>query len=89
MVLCCCHALLLLQEWGWVQEMYGFAIGAWLGGIKKFDLFLHMMAQPPWDTNVRRDSEHVTCMGAAGEHNRQQISSTTRHPLHSTSEVVV
>jgi len=40
------------KVWGWVQEMYGFAIGAWLGGIKKFDLFLHLMAQPPWDTKL-------------------------------------
>lgn len=39
--------------WGWVQEMYGFTIAAWLGGIKKVDLFLHMMAQPPWDTELQ------------------------------------
>lgn len=44
----CC----VTQVWGWVQEMYGFTIAAYLGGIKKVDLFLHMMAQPPWDTNL-------------------------------------
>ncbi|KAG2501810.1 hypothetical protein HYH03_000310 [Edaphochlamys debaryana] len=38
--------------WGWVQEMYGFTIAAWLNGIKHVDLFLHMMAQPPWDQEM-------------------------------------
>ena len=33
------------KAWGWVQEMYGFAIGLWLGGIKHVDLYLHMMSQ--------------------------------------------
>lgn len=40
------------QAWGWVQEMYGFTIACWLGGIKHVDLYLHMMAQPPWDTRM-------------------------------------
>ncbi|MEW5304340.1 MAG: hypothetical protein WDW36_006957 [Sanguina aurantia] len=40
------------RVWGWVQEMYGFTIAAYLGGIRKVDLFLHMMAQPPWDTSL-------------------------------------
>mmetsp|Transcript_14428 Transcript_14428/g.39084 ORF Transcript_14428/g.39084 Transcript_14428/m.39084 type:complete len:552 (+) Transcript_14428:90-1745(+) len=40
------------KAWGWVQEMYGFAIGAWLAGIKRFDLHLQMMAQPPWDSKL-------------------------------------
>ncbi|KXZ44208.1 hypothetical protein GPECTOR_71g569 [Gonium pectorale] len=39
--------------WGWVQEMYGFTIAAWLNGIKHIDLFLHMMAQPPWDQEMK------------------------------------
>ena len=37
--------LLFLQAWGWVQEMYGFAIGAFKAGIERFDLHLQMMAQ--------------------------------------------
>jgi hydroxyproline O-arabinosyltransferase len=32
--------------------MYGFTIAAWLAGIKKFDLYLNMMCQPPWDTRM-------------------------------------
>uniref|UniRef100_A0A7R9V813 Hydroxyproline O-arabinosyltransferase-like domain-containing protein n=1 Tax=Chlamydomonas euryale TaxID=1486919 RepID=A0A7R9V813_9CHLO len=40
------------KEWGWVQEMYGFCIGLWLGGIKHVDLYLHMMSQPPWDDKL-------------------------------------
>ncbi|KAJ9530850.1 hypothetical protein QJQ45_028857 [Haematococcus lacustris] len=40
------------QAWGWVQEMYGYTIAAYLAGVRKTDLFLHMMAQPPWDTKM-------------------------------------
>ena len=40
------------QAWGWVQEMYGFAFALWIAGIHKVDLYLHMMAQPPWDTEM-------------------------------------
>mmetsp|Transcript_36561 Transcript_36561/g.92332 ORF Transcript_36561/g.92332 Transcript_36561/m.92332 type:complete len:560 (-) Transcript_36561:275-1954(-) len=40
------------QAWGWVQEMYGFTIACWLAGIKHVDLYLHMMAQPPWDAKL-------------------------------------
>jgi hypothetical protein len=56
-----------LQAWGWVQEMYGFTIAAWLGGIRHVDLYLHMMAQPPWDTEmqVRHLSCAFTCAGSA------------------------
>ena len=32
--------------------MYGFAIALWKCDIKKVDLFLHLMAQPPWDSNL-------------------------------------
>ncbi|GLC43320.1 hypothetical protein PLESTM_001458300 [Pleodorina starrii] len=39
--------------WGWVQEMYGFTIALWLNGIKHVDLFLHLMAQPPWDQEMQ------------------------------------
>ena len=38
--------------WGWVQEMYGFTIALSLNGIKHADLFLHLMAQPPWDSTM-------------------------------------
>jgi hypothetical protein len=41
------------RVWGWVQEMYGFTIALYLNGIKHTDLFLHMMAQPPWDTEMQ------------------------------------
>ena len=40
------------KAWGWIQEMYGFCIGLWLAGVKKVDLYLHMMSQPPWDRNM-------------------------------------
>lgn len=43
----------LLQAWGWVQEMYGFCIALWLGGVKRVDLYLHMMSQPPWDRDLQ------------------------------------
>jgi hypothetical protein len=33
--------------------MYGFTIACWIGGVRKIDLFLHMMAQPPWDTELQ------------------------------------
>uniref|UniRef100_A0A7R9VVW4 Hydroxyproline O-arabinosyltransferase-like domain-containing protein n=1 Tax=Chlamydomonas euryale TaxID=1486919 RepID=A0A7R9VVW4_9CHLO len=42
------------KAWGWVQEMYGFAIGLFLGGIRHVDLYLHMMSQPPWDMNLEQ-----------------------------------
>ena len=48
-----CAAAAAAQVWGWVQEMYGFTIGLFLGGVKKTDLYLHMMAQPPWDTELQ------------------------------------
>ena len=44
---------LSLQAWGWVQEMYGFTIAAYNAGIHRIDLFLNMMAQPPWDTEMQ------------------------------------
>ena len=49
----CAAAAAAAQVWGWVQEMYGFTIGLFLGGVKKTDLYLHMMAQPPWDTELQ------------------------------------
>ncbi len=51
-VCCVCVCVCVSQAWGWVQEMYGFTIAAWLAGIKKFDLYLNMMSQPPWDTRL-------------------------------------
>jgi hypothetical protein len=47
--------LLCVQAWGWVQEMYGFTIAVWLAGIKRVDLFMNMMAQPPWDEQLNMD----------------------------------
>lgn len=41
----------LSQEWGWVLEMYGFAISTWLQGLH-VDLHLEFMAQPPWDEKL-------------------------------------
>lgn len=43
---------LVVQEWGWVQEMYGFTIACFNAGIGKIDLYPKMMAQPPWDTEL-------------------------------------
>ncbi|KDD75345.1 hypothetical protein H632_c731p1 [Helicosporidium sp. ATCC 50920] len=40
------------KEWGWVQEMYAFTLSLYKVGIKRVDLFLEMMAQPPWDTEL-------------------------------------
>ncbi|KAG1657279.1 hypothetical protein FOA52_005473 [Chlamydomonas sp. UWO 241] len=40
------------KAWGWVQEMYGFAIGLFLGGVRHVDLYLNLMSQPPWDMNL-------------------------------------
>ncbi len=39
----------MMQEWGWVMEMYGFTISCFLSGVGAADLHLRMMAQPPWD----------------------------------------
>lgn len=41
------------QKWGWVQEMYAFTISLWRVGVKKVDLILHFMAQPPWDSKLQ------------------------------------
>lgn len=38
------------QVWGWVQEMYGFTIALFLANLRHVDLYLNLMAQPPWDT---------------------------------------
>ena len=40
------------QKWGWVQEMYAFTISLWRVGVKRVDLVLHLMAQPPWDSKL-------------------------------------
>lgn len=42
----------MLQKWGWVQEMYAFAISVYLIGVRHVDLVLHLMAQPPWDARM-------------------------------------
>lgn len=38
--------------WGWVLEMYGFAISCFKQGVGPIDLHLKMMAQPPWDERL-------------------------------------
>ena len=34
--------------------MYGFTLSCHMAGIPRVDLFLRMMSQPPWDTEVHR-----------------------------------
>ena len=41
-----------VQAWGWVLEMYGFTLACHIVGIPRVDLFLRMMSQPPWDTQL-------------------------------------
>lgn len=48
----CCCLWLLLQKWGWVQEMYAFTVSLYVIGVRHVDLILHMMAQPPWDNRM-------------------------------------
>lgn len=33
--------------------MYAFTISLWRVGVKKVDLVLHLMAQPPWDSKMQ------------------------------------
>ena len=40
------------KKWGWVQEMYAFTIALYNAGVRRVDLALHMMSQPPWDTKM-------------------------------------
>ena len=40
------------QAWGWVLEMYGFAISCFNERVGPIDLHLKMMAQPPWDEKL-------------------------------------
>ena len=42
----------VVQEWGWVLEMYGFAISCYKEGIAPIDLHAKMMSQPPWDEKM-------------------------------------
>ncbi len=44
--------LIVLQEWGWVLEMYGFAISCFKEEVGPVDLHLKMMSQPPWDEKM-------------------------------------
>ena len=41
----------VLQEWGWIQEMYAFTISCYNAGVGPIDLYLEMMSQPPWDSD--------------------------------------
>lgn len=49
---CCAHCISGAQAWGWVLEMYGFTLACHIVGIPRVDLFLRMMSQPPWDTQL-------------------------------------
>lgn len=40
------------KEWGWVLEMYGFAISCFKEDVGPIDLHLKMMSQPPWDEKM-------------------------------------
>jgi hypothetical protein len=40
------------DKWGWVQEMYAFAISLWKAGVRHVDLHLQLASQPPWDTGL-------------------------------------
>ena len=42
----------ITQEWGWVLEMYGFAISCFKEDVGPIDLHLKMMSQPPWDEKL-------------------------------------
>lgn len=41
------------KSWGWVQEMYAYSMASFVHNVSH-DLHLRLMAQPPWDTSVRR-----------------------------------
>ena len=40
------------KAWGWVLEMYGFAIAEYLAGLGRVSLHLDLMSQPPWDDKL-------------------------------------
>lgn len=44
--------MLLLQAWGWVQEMYAFTFASYNAGVRKIGLHLAMAGQPPYDSVV-------------------------------------
>ncbi len=39
------------QAWGWVQEMYAFCMSLWVAGIRDVDMYPHIMAQPPYNSD--------------------------------------
>ncbi|GAX76986.1 hypothetical protein CEUSTIGMA_g4433.t1 [Chlamydomonas eustigma] len=39
------------KEWGWVQEMYAFAMSMYVAGLRDIDLIPHLIAQPPFDSD--------------------------------------
>jgi hydroxyproline O-arabinosyltransferase len=43
-------AVCVVQEWGWVMEMYAFTISLFNAGIGPVGLHLELASQPPWDT---------------------------------------
>lgn len=42
----------MVQEWGWVMEMYAFTISLYNSGIGPVSLHLELASQPPWDATM-------------------------------------
>uniref|UniRef100_A0A7R9V6U3 Hydroxyproline O-arabinosyltransferase-like domain-containing protein n=1 Tax=Chlamydomonas euryale TaxID=1486919 RepID=A0A7R9V6U3_9CHLO len=38
--------------WGWCQEMFAFAMSMYAAGLSDVDLYAHMVAQPPFDSDL-------------------------------------
>ena len=63
-----------MQAWGWVLEMYGFTLACHIVGIPRVDLFLRMMSQPPWDTQLGPYYIlHYTCVLRSGVENLRAL----------------
>lgn len=41
------------KAWGWVQEMYAYSMASFLHNVSH-SLHLQLMAQPPWDTSLKK-----------------------------------
>eukprot|EP00798_Chlamydomonas_sp_ICE-L_P000483 gene483-1889_t len=44
--------------WGWVQEMYGFAMAAWKIGLRNITLIPELISQPPFDPSYEERFGH-------------------------------
>ena len=40
------------QHWGWIQEMYAFAMSMYAAGLRDIDIIPHMMAHTPYDSDL-------------------------------------